>query len=59
MQRYKEAGKDFERAIHYDHQYADAVNNLGVIDYEAKKYGKALKQYEKAIRLQPDVRFVL
>jgi tetratricopeptide (TPR) repeat protein len=54
MQRYKEAGKDFERAIRLDHQYADAVNNLGVIDYEAKKYGKALKQYEKAIRLRPD-----
>jgi tetratricopeptide (TPR) repeat protein len=54
MQRYKEAGKDFERAIHFDHLYADAVNNLGVIDYEAKKYGKALKQYEKAIRLRPD-----
>src|SRR5450755_1979719 len=54
MQRYKEAGRDFERAIHLDHQYADAVNNLGVIDYEAKKYGKALKQYQKAIRLRPD-----
>jgi len=54
MQRYKEAGKDFARAIHFDHDYADAVNNLGVIDYEAKKYGKALKQYEKALRLRPD-----
>jgi tetratricopeptide (TPR) repeat protein len=54
MQRYKEAGKDFERAIHLDHTYADAANNLGVIDYEAKKYGRALKQYEKALRLQPD-----
>jgi tetratricopeptide (TPR) repeat protein len=54
MQRYKEAGKDFARAIHFDREYADAVNNLGVIDYEEKKYGKALKQYEKAIRLRPD-----
>ena len=54
MQRYKEAGKDFARAIHFDREYADAVNNLGVIDYEAKKYGKAIKQYEKAIRLRPD-----
>ena len=53
MQRFNEAGKDFERAIHLDHQSADAVNNLGVIDYEAKRYGKALKQYSKAIRLQP------
>jgi tetratricopeptide (TPR) repeat protein len=54
MQRYKEAGKDFERAIHFNHQYAEAINNLGVIDYEEKRYGKAIKQYEKAIRLQPD-----
>jgi tetratricopeptide (TPR) repeat protein len=53
MQRYREAGKDFGRAIHLDHENADAVNNLGVIDYEAKKYSKAIKQYEKAIRLQP------
>jgi tetratricopeptide (TPR) repeat protein len=54
MQRYKEAGKDFERAVHLDHKYAEAINNLGVIDYEEKKFGKAIKQYEKAIRLQPD-----
>jgi tetratricopeptide (TPR) repeat protein len=54
MQRYKEAGKDFARAIRLDHEYADAVNNLGVIDYEAKKYGKAIKQYEKAIQLRPE-----
>jgi tetratricopeptide (TPR) repeat protein len=53
MQRYKEAGKDFSRAIHFDHNYADAVNNLGVIDYEAKKYGKAIQQYEKALHLRP------
>ncbi len=49
MQRFKEARKSFERAIHLDHSYADAYNNLGVIFYEAKKYGPAVKQYEKAI----------
>lgn len=54
MQRYREAGKDFERAIHFDHQYADAMNNLGVIDYEAKKYARAIKQYDKALRLRPE-----
>jgi len=30
------------------------VNNLGVIDYEAKKYRAAIKQYEKAIKLEPE-----
>ena len=49
IQRYKEARKSFERAIHYNHAYADAYNNLGVVYYEAKKYGAAVKQYEKAI----------
>src|SRR5580698_9689738 len=54
MQRYKEAGKEFEHAIHLDHSYADAVNNLGVIDYESKKFGKAIKQYQKALKLRAD-----
>jgi tetratricopeptide (TPR) repeat protein len=49
MQRYREAKKSFERAIHYDHTFADAYNNLGVVYYEARKYGAAVKQYEKAI----------
>jgi tetratricopeptide (TPR) repeat protein len=51
MQRYKEARRSFERAIHSDHKYADAYNNLGVIFYESKKYGPAVKQYEKAIAM--------
>lgn len=53
-QRYRDAGKDFERAIHADHAFADAYNNLGVVEYESKKYSKALSLYEKAIKAQPD-----
>jgi tetratricopeptide (TPR) repeat protein len=49
MQRYKEAKKSFEHAIHADRAYADAYNNLGVVYYEAKKYGAAVKEYQKAI----------
>jgi tetratricopeptide (TPR) repeat protein len=49
MQRYKEARKDFERAIRADHEFANAYNNEGVVFYESKKYGAAIKQYEKAI----------
>src|ERR1039458_9182361 len=49
VQRYKEAKKSFERAIHSDHGFADAYNNLGVVLYESKKYAAAIKQYEKAI----------
>src|SRR2546430_15352034 len=54
MQRFKEAGKDFERAIKLDRQYSDAYNNLSVIYYLQKKHGKALKQYLKAIQFRTD-----
>jgi tetratricopeptide (TPR) repeat protein len=49
MQRYREAKKSFERAIHADHEFADAYNNLGVVFYEARKYRAAVKQYQTAI----------
>jgi len=51
MQRYKEARKSFERAIHANREFADAYNNLGVIFYESKKYKAAVKEYEKAIAM--------
>ena len=51
LQRYREAGKDFNHAIKADRQSADAYNNLGVVYYLEKKSGKALKQYKKAIQL--------
>jgi tetratricopeptide (TPR) repeat protein len=51
---YKDAKKDFDRAIHYDREFADAHNNLGVIYYLQKKYGTAVKQYEAALKFRPD-----
>jgi tetratricopeptide (TPR) repeat protein len=54
MQRWPEAKKSFERAIHADHEYSDAYNNLGVIFYIGKKYGKAIDRYNKAIRYKDD-----
>jgi len=49
MQRYKQARKSFEHAIHDNRKFADAYNNLGVVYYEERKYGSAVKDYEKAI----------
>ena len=49
MQRYKEARKSFEKSIKANHKFADAYNNLGVVFYEQKKYGAAIRQYHKAI----------
>ncbi|MBO0910413.1 MAG: tetratricopeptide repeat protein [Acidobacteria bacterium] len=54
LQRYKEADKNFERAIKRDRKFAEAYNNLGAIDYTRRKYGAAIKQYRKAINLKPD-----
>ena len=54
IQRFREAGKDFNHAIKIDQKFADAYNNLGVIFYLQKKYGKAVKQYQKAISLRSD-----
>lgn len=54
LQRWSDAKKDFEHAIKFDRQFADAYNNLGVIYYVGKKYGKAIGKYEKAIQIRPD-----
>jgi tetratricopeptide (TPR) repeat protein len=54
MQRWSDSRKSFERAIKADRDYADAYNNLGVIFYIGKKYGKAIDRYNKAIHLKED-----
>jgi tetratricopeptide (TPR) repeat protein len=54
MQRFKEASRDCERSIRSDRQYADAYNNLGVVYYEERRAGKAIKQYQKALQLRSD-----
>jgi tetratricopeptide (TPR) repeat protein len=54
IQRWKEARRDFERAIKADRTFADAYNNLGVVEYEQKKYRSAIKQYELAIKIRDD-----
>ena len=54
-QHFKEAKKEFERAIKLDKRLANAYNNLGVVHYEQRKYGKAIKLYNKAIELRKDI----
>jgi tetratricopeptide (TPR) repeat protein len=55
MQRYKEARRDFEKAIKVDRTFASLYNNLGTAYYGQQKYRAALKQYQKAIKLDPGV----
>lgn len=54
LERYRDAGRNFERAIKMDRKFAEPYNNLGVVDYKKKKYGSAVKLYKKAIELVPD-----
>ena len=35
--------------------YADAQNNIGTVWYQRKRYGKAIKAYEKAIKINDDM----
>ena len=53
LQRYKDARKNFSRAVKIDHNHSDAYNNLGVVYYEQRDYGRAIKNYEKAVSLNP------
>jgi len=55
MQRWPEAKKCFERAIHEDREFPEAYNNLGVVYYVAKKYNKAIDRYNKAIHFRDDM----
>lgn len=51
VQRYKEARKNFSRAIKVDRKHADAYNNLGVVFYQQRDFGRAIKNYQKAVTL--------
>jgi tetratricopeptide (TPR) repeat protein len=67
LQRYREAGKDFEQALKKDRKFAEAYNNLGVVKYELGAQGlrhkhlfagrdlsRAIADYKKAIELDPN-----
>ena len=54
LQRFHEAGKNFEHATRLDRNFSDAYNNLGVVEYERRKYRGAIKEYKKALALTPD-----
>ncbi len=55
--RYEEARTNFERAVKLKDDYAEAVNNLGVVYYQREDYRKAVAQYKKAISMRPTASF--
>src|SRR5215475_10821650 len=54
LQRYRDAKRDFGKAIKIDSSHADAFNNLGVVYYEQRDYGRAIKNYQKAVAIRDD-----
>ena len=48
------AAKEFQRSAKLDNKYPEPLNNHGVIEYIKKKYGKAIHDYEKALKLRED-----
>jgi tetratricopeptide (TPR) repeat protein len=48
------AKKWYEKSIHLDNKYAEAINNLGTVFYAQKSYRRAIGYYRRALRLTPD-----
>lgn len=53
------AKKYYERAIKLNPEYAEAINNLGTIQYAHKSFRRAINEYKKALRLTPDSASIL
>ena len=54
MMQLNAAMKRYQRSIHLDPKYPEAINNLGTIFYAEKRYGKATQYYKRALKLAPE-----
>jgi tetratricopeptide (TPR) repeat protein len=52
--RLQEAMRLYERTLSLNPDYVDALNNLGVIHIQNRRYSAARESFAKAIRLRPD-----
>lgn len=57
MGNVEKSQKAFQRAVKLDKNYAEALNNLGVVYYRKKKLGQAEKYYKKALALRDSASF--
>jgi tetratricopeptide (TPR) repeat protein len=53
------AKKYYERAAKLDHNYAEAINNLGTVYYARKSFRRAIGEYKKALRITPESASIL
>src|SRR5215510_3909838 len=54
LMRFDQAKREFKMSIKLDPNYPEARNNLGVVEYYGKNYGKAVKYYKQAIKLNDE-----
>jgi tetratricopeptide (TPR) repeat protein len=54
---FNSARLDFERAVKLKSDYAEALNNLGVVFYQQGDYNKAIARYKKALAIRDSASF--
>jgi tetratricopeptide (TPR) repeat protein len=54
MLDFETARKYYEKAIHLNPKYPEAINNLGTVYYARKKYRKATGLYQRALKITPN-----
>jgi tetratricopeptide (TPR) repeat protein len=51
LQQLELARKNYEQAVRLNHDYAEALNNIGTVYYAKKSYRRAIGYYKRALRL--------
>lgn len=46
---FKLSERYYKKAAHADKKFLTAINNLGTVEYQEKRYGRAIKYYKKAL----------
>jgi tetratricopeptide (TPR) repeat protein len=54
QQNFEQAASYYEGALSLDSCFADALNNLGTLNYNQKNYGKAVDYYNRTLSCKPD-----
>ncbi len=57
IQHFNQARTDFERAVKLKSDYAEAVNNIGVVYYQQGDYRKAIARYKRALAIRDSASF--
>jgi len=53
LQQLDKARKNYEQALKLKRDYPEAINNIGTVYYARKSYGRAIRYYQRALRLAP------